>query len=149
MNNSNYIFILEIKDENAKIEQPDLLLMSRDAAARSELQNGSLALHVISCDPNNYDKLQMKYLMNCLLVFQQSLTNMPPAYMARLVFDPRHRKVFYLKWVHLSDGYLVRILLGVVERRHREGAPHFRFLWFPNQPRKCGSQEVPARNHAL
>ena len=87
------MFFLEIKDENAKIEQPDLLLMSRDAAARSELQNGSLALHVISCDPNNYDKLQMKYLMNCLLVFQQSLTNMPPAYMARLVFDPRHRKV--------------------------------------------------------
>ena len=70
--------------------------MSRDAAARSELQNGSLALHVISCDPNNYDKLQMKYLMNCLLVFQQSLTNMPPAYMARLVFDPRHRNFFQL-----------------------------------------------------
>merc|ERR1719394_683208 len=68
--NENLIvnIIKEIKDENAKIEQPDLLLMSRDAAARSELQK--------------------KYLMNCLLVFQQSLTNMPPAYMARLVFDP-------------------------------------------------------------
>ena len=86
--------------------------MSRDAAARSELQNGSLALHVISCDPNNYDKLQMKYLMNCLLVFQQSLTNMPPAYMARLVFDPRHRKVFqilrrfYGFWANLECGPL-------------------------------------------
>lgn len=97
--NENLIvnIIKEIKDENAKIEQPDLLLMSRDAAARSELQNGSLALHVISCDPNNYDKLQMKYLMNCLLVFQQSLTNMPPAYMARLVFDPRHRCLCLIK----------------------------------------------------
>ena len=43
------------------------------------------------------DKTQMKYLMNCLLIFQQSLTNMPPAYMARLVFDPRHRCLALVK----------------------------------------------------
>ena len=41
----------EIKEENSKIEQPDLLLMSRDAAARSELEKNNLALHVIACDP--------------------------------------------------------------------------------------------------
>ena len=35
--------------------------------------------------------------MNCLLIFQQSLTNMPPAYMARLVFDPRHRTLALVK----------------------------------------------------
>ena len=93
--------------------------MSRDAAARSELQNGSLALHVISCDPNNYDKLQMKYLMNCLLVFQQSLTNMPPAYMARLVFDPRHRKVFQFQ-IH-TDFMVSGSILNVVGWHHTLG----------------------------
>jgi len=86
----------EIK-ENAKSETADLLLMSRDAVARAELAAGGLAMHVIACDPLNYDQVQMKYLMNCLLIFQQSLTNMPPAYMARLVFDPRHRTLALVK----------------------------------------------------
>ena len=39
----------------------------------------------------------MKLLMNSLVVFQQSLTNMPPTYMARLVFDPRHRCLVLVK----------------------------------------------------
>merc|ERR1712157_483415 len=51
----------------------------------------------VACDPENHDPLQMKYLMNSLVVFQQSLTNMPPAYMARLVFDPRHRSLVLVK----------------------------------------------------
>ena len=86
----------EIK-EAQKSETADLLLMSRDAVARKELADGGLAMHVIACDPNKYDAKQMKYLMNCLLIFQQSLTNMPPAYMARLVFDPRHRTLALVK----------------------------------------------------
>ena len=54
-------------------------------------------MHVVACDPENHDPLQMKYLMNSLVVFQQSLTNMPPTYMARLVFDPRHRSLVLIK----------------------------------------------------
>merc|ERR1711892_510874 len=88
--------VAEIKAQ-AKTETADLLLMSRDAVARAELAQGGLAMHVIACDPLAYDRTQMKYLMNCLLIFQQSLPNMPPAYMARLVFDPRHRTLALVK----------------------------------------------------
>ena len=81
-------------------------IQSRDAVARKELADGGLAMHVIACDPNKYDAKQMKYLMNCLLIFQQSLTNMPPAYMARLVFDPRHRTLALVK-TNTDSGILL------------------------------------------
>ena len=35
----------EINDNNS-----DILLLSRDAAARQELENGRLKMHVVSCD---------------------------------------------------------------------------------------------------
>ena len=89
--------LADVKTKADNSERTDLMLMSRDAAARAELASGRLSMHVVACDPEIYDQVQMKYLMNSLVVFQQSLTNMPPTYMARLVFDPRHRCLVLVK----------------------------------------------------
>ena len=89
--------ICELREKSDSSERNDLMLLSRDAAARSELESGRLSMHVVACDPEHYDALQMNYLMKALVVFQQSLTNMPPTYMARLVFDPRHRCLVLVK----------------------------------------------------
>ena len=88
----------EVSDgQNRQLSQTDLLFQSRDAVAMTELKNGNLALHVVSCNPKRYDKLQMRYLLEAFQIFQLSLTNMPAKYMARLVFDPRHRCLCLVK----------------------------------------------------
>lgn len=83
--------------QKRQLSQTDLLFQSRDAVAMTELKNGNLALHVVSCNPLRYDRLQMRYLLEAFQIFQLSLTNMPAKYMARLVFDPRHRCLCLVK----------------------------------------------------
>lgn len=87
----------DVREGQKSQSSTDLLFQSRDAVAMTELENGNLGLHVVSCNPDKYDEIQMKYLLEAFQIFQLSLTNMPAKYMARLVFDPRHRSLCLVK----------------------------------------------------
>ena len=47
--------ICELREKSDSSERNDLMLLSRDAAARSELESGRLSMHVVACDPEHYD----------------------------------------------------------------------------------------------
>ncbi|CAH8537159.1 unnamed protein product [Dicrocoelium dendriticum] len=71
---------------------------TRDAAARQEESTGSIEFHIVNNSLNNNQPPETHiWLLELLNVFALQLPRMPKEYIARLVFDPKHKNLVLLK----------------------------------------------------
>ncbi|VDP82925.1 unnamed protein product [Echinostoma caproni] len=71
---------------------------TRDAAARQEESAGNIEFHIVSNSLNHSQPSQTYiWLLELLNVFALQLPRMPKEYIARLVFDPKHKNLVLLK----------------------------------------------------
>ncbi|CAL8068652.1 unnamed protein product [Calicophoron daubneyi] len=71
---------------------------TRDAAARQEESDGNIEFHIVNNSLNHSQPSQNYiWLLELLNVFALQLPRMPKEYIARLVFDPKHKNLVLLK----------------------------------------------------
>ncbi|KAK4470433.1 hypothetical protein MN116_005987 [Schistosoma mekongi] len=87
---------------------------TRDAAARQEESAGNIEFHIVnnSLNPNQPPQTYI-WLLELLNVFALQLPRMPKEYIARLIFDPKHKNLILLK---VSDSCEKHAIGGICFR---------------------------------
>lgn len=104
-----FIQILEsIKESKVSLDAHEN--SARDEAARSEETKGIIEFHIVA---NSFSKPISKQCANWLIglqnVFSHQLPRMPKEYIARLVFDPKHRTLALIKNKKVIGGICFRL----------------------------------------
>lgn len=95
-----------------QVDSTSLLLgnAARDEAARSEEQKGVISFHIVSNTLNRpITKECQIWLVGLLNVFSHQLPRMPKEYIARLVFDPKHKTLALIKDKRVIGGICFRL----------------------------------------
>lgn len=107
--------IAELYDQVTKREKMDstsLLLenAARDEAARNEEQKGVIQFHIVSNTLSQpITKECQIWLVGLLNMFSHQLPRMPKEYIARLVFDPKHKTLALVKDKRVIGGICFRL----------------------------------------
>ncbi|KAF7257398.1 hypothetical protein EG68_05820 [Paragonimus skrjabini miyazakii] len=81
---------------------------TRDAAARQEESTGSIEFHIVNNSLNhNQSPKTYIWLLELLNVFALQLPRMPKEYIARLVFDPKHKNLVLLKVSETGEKHAI------------------------------------------
>ncbi|TPP64182.1 Histone acetyltransferase KAT2B [Fasciola gigantica] len=81
---------------------------TRDAAARQEESAGNIEFHIVSNSLNHNQPSQTYiWLLELLNVFALQLPRMPKEYIARLVFDPKHKNLVLLKVTESGEKHAI------------------------------------------
>ncbi|CAH8855841.1 unnamed protein product [Trichobilharzia szidati] len=81
---------------------------TRDAAARQEESAGNIEFHIVnnSLNPNQAPQTYI-WLLELLNVFALQLPRMPKEYIARLIFDPKHKNLILLKVTEGNEKHAI------------------------------------------
>ncbi|TGZ46564.1 hypothetical protein CRM22_011083 [Opisthorchis felineus] len=81
---------------------------TRDAAARREESTGNIEFHIVNNSLNHNQTPQTYiWLLELLNVFALQLPRMPKEYIARLVFDPKHKNLILLKVSEAGEKHAI------------------------------------------
>ncbi|KER19080.1 hypothetical protein T265_12020 [Opisthorchis viverrini] len=81
---------------------------TRDAAARREESTGNIEFHIVNNSLNHNQPPQTYiWLLELLNVFALQLPRMPKEYIARLVFDPKHKNLILLKVSEAGEKHAI------------------------------------------
>lgn len=82
---------------------------ARDEAARTEEKRGIIEFHIVSNSLNRPTCNQSLWLIGLQNVFSHQLPRMPKEYIARLVFDPKHKTLALVKDNKVIGGICFRM----------------------------------------
>lgn len=105
----------EVQSRNSNVDQTSLLLenTARDEAARIEEKKGIISFVIVSNNINmstsRADKDNQIRLVGLQNVFSHQLPRMPKDYIARLVFDPKHKTLALIKDKRVIGGICFRL----------------------------------------
>lgn len=99
--------------KNKTASNPTSLLLenaARDEAARNEELKGLIEFHIVSNVLNRRISTENQiWLVGLLNVFSHQLPRMPKEYIARLVFDPKHKTLALIKDKRVIGGICFRL----------------------------------------
>lgn len=93
------------EEEEEVIPDAKNVFITRDELAKTEQDTADLVFRVITNDGQEQTSVWLTGAKN---IFSQQLPKMPPEYIARLVFDPRHRTMVALKHGRVVGGICYR-----------------------------------------
>jgi len=93
------------EEEEEVIPDAKHVFITRDELAKTEQDTADLVFRVITNDGQEQTSVWLTGAKN---IFSQQLPKMPPEYIARLVFDPRHRSMVALKHGRVVGGICYR-----------------------------------------
>lgn len=104
--------LYDVVTKREKMDSTSLLLenAARDEAARNEEQKGVIRFHIVSNTLSQpITKECQIWLVGLLNMFSHQLPRMPKEYIARLVFDPKHKTLALVKDKRVIGGICFRL----------------------------------------